>query len=299
MGRILVSQFRISSTTSDQLRHCLLLAFVFSAILLVGCSGGMQTASPTSPGASIPPTPPTPPTPPPSPTWTPALNTSWQWQLTTPVDFTIPAQMYDIDLFDNDASVVQQLHSLGRKAICYVDVGTWENWRPDAGQFPTLVKGSANGWPGELWLDIRRLDLLGPIITARFQMCKNKGFDGIEPDNVDGYSNSTGFPLTYSDQIAFNKFLAATAHNLGLSVALKNDLEQVQDLLPHFDFALDEQCFEFNECGLLGPFINAGKAVFEVEYNLNSASFCSQANALDFNSLKKNLALDAARTACR
>jgi hypothetical protein len=207
--------------------------------------------------------------------------------------------MYDIDLFDNNASVVAQLHSMGRKVVCYVDVGTWENWRPDASQFPNVVKGGSNGWPGELWLDIRRLDILGPLMTARLQMCKNKGFDGVEPDNVDGYTNSTGLPLTYADQIAYNTYIAQAAHKLGLAVALKNDLDQAQDLLPHFDFALNEQCFEFSECAKLVPFTAAGKAVFEVEYNLGTSSFCTEANALDFNSLKKNLALDAFRVACR
>src|SRR6266576_2472902 len=99
--------------------------------------------------------------------WQPALNTIWQWQLTTPVDQTVNAQMYDIDMFDNDVSVVASLHAQGRKVICYISAGTFENWRPDAASFPAVVKGNAvSGWPGETWLDIRRLDILGPIMTA-------------------------------------------------------------------------------------------------------------------------------------
>src|SRR6266550_197751 len=129
--------------------------------------------------------------------WQPALNTSWQWQLTTPVDQTVNAQMYDIDMFDNDVSVVASLHAQGRKVICYISAGTFENWRPDAASFPAVVKGNAvSGWPGENWLDIRRLDILGPIMTARLDLCQTKGFDGVEPDNIDGYANGTGFPLT-------------------------------------------------------------------------------------------------------
>ena len=207
--------------------------------------------------------------------------------------------MYDIDGFDNAANVVSQLHAAGRKAVCYIDVGTWENWRSDAQSFPAVVKGASNGWPGERWLDIRRIDILGPIMTTRFQMCKNKGFDGIEPDNIDGYTNSTGFPLTYMDQINYNTFIANTAHQLGLAVALKNDVDQVQDLLASFDFMIDEQCFQYNECSLLMPFIDAGKPVFEVEYKLNTGRFCSEANALNFNAMKKRLSLNAYRVACR
>ncbi len=130
-------------------------------------------------------------------------------------------------------------------------------------------------------------------------LCKQKGFDGIEPDNVDGYTNQTGFPLSYQDQIAFNTWIAAQAHARGLSVGLKNDTDQTADLVGRFDWALDEQCFEYGECSALQPFISAGKAVFEVEYNLSTSQFCPQANALGFNSLKKNLNLDAVREACR
>src|SRR5690348_7090158 len=78
--------------------------------------------------------------------WMPPLQTSWQWQLTTPVNLSVNASMYDIDMFDNSASVVASLHAAGRKAVCYIDVGTWENWRPDASQFPSIVKGRSNGW---------------------------------------------------------------------------------------------------------------------------------------------------------
>jgi hypothetical protein len=135
--------------------------------------------------------------------WHPPLNTSWQWQLSTPVDEKVNVQMYDIDMFDNDASVVASLHKKGRNVVCYIDVGTWENWRPDAKKFPKSVLGEpVSGWPGERWLDIRRIDILGPIMRARMDLCQAKGFDGMEPDNVDGYTNDSGFPLTYDDQIS-------------------------------------------------------------------------------------------------
>jgi hypothetical protein len=231
--------------------------------------------------------------------WHPPLKTSWQWQLTTPVDEKVKAQMYDIDMFDNDASVVGSLHNKGRKVVCYIDVGTWERWRPDAKKFPKSVLGKPNGWPGERWLDIRRIDILGPIMKARMDLRQAKGFDGMEPDNVDGYANDTGFPLTYEDQIRYNSFVAKAAHTRGISVALKNDLDQITDLLPSFDWALDEQCFQYSECGKLLPFIKAGKAVFEVEYFMRPSKFCPEANSLDFNSMKKHLALGVYRVPCR
>jgi hypothetical protein len=121
----------------------------------------------------------------------------------------------------------------------------------------------------------------------------------MEPDNVDGFANDSGFPLTYNDQIAYNTFVAREAHARGLSVGLKNDLGQISDLLPDFDWALDEQCFQYTECHKLVPFINAGKAVFEVEYSLATSEFCPEANSLDFNSMKKHLNLGVYRVPCR
>jgi hypothetical protein len=207
--------------------------------------------------------------------------------------------MYDIGLFDNDAATVSALHAEGRKVVCYVNVGGWEDWRTDASQFPDEVIGAnLDDWAGERWLDIRRIDLLAPIMEARMDSCQANGFDGIEPDNIDGFLNDTGFPLTYGDQLEYNIWLAEAAHARGLSIGLKNDMDQIPDLLTHFDWALNEECFEFEECETLLPFIEAGKAVFNVEYGLETGEFCADAKRLRFNSLKKNLDLDAWREPC-
>lgn len=232
--------------------------------------------------------------------WQPKIQASWQWQLSgLPVDQSVKADIYDIDLFANDASVVAALHAKGSKVICYMSAGSWEDWRPDAGLFPAALQGKAlDGWPGEKWLDIRNLAILQPLLEARLDLCKAKGFDGVELDNVDGYANDTGFPLTYQDQLRFNIALAEAAHARGLSVGLKNDLDQIGDLLPYFDWALNEQCFEYEECDALMPFIHAGKAVFNVEYNLDTSQFCPQARALRFSSMKKHMNLDVYREPC-
>lgn len=289
-------------------------AFLWSTVVLLICGGlvacaeaGANLAANTPTVPSPPTTPPTTATPPSSPSgstprpWSPPLVTSWQWQLSAPPTASqlLSVHMYDVDGFGAPASLVTAMHAQNTQAVCYIDAGTSENWRPDTGSFPASVLGANNGWPGEQWLDIRQLSILGPIMTARFQMCKDKGFDAVEPDNIDGYSNNTGFPLTAQEQLTYNQWIAQTVHSLGLSVALKNDVDQVGDLLSYFDFVIDEQCFEFSECDQLLPFINANKAVFEVEYNLDPSQFCPQAKAMNFNSLKKDLALDATRTACR
>ena len=234
--------------------------------------------------------------------WQPAPGTSWQWQLSGEIDTAFDVQMYDIDLFDTPQNVIDQLHTDGRIVICYFSAGSWEEWRSDAGQFPAPVIGEPlDGWEGEYWLDIRQLDVLGPLMGARLDAAVQKNCDGVEPDNINAYEdgNDTGFPITYQDQIVYNIWLAEQAHARGLSIGLKNDLEQIDDLLPYFDWMLNESCFYYDECDYLIPFVNAGKAVFGVEYELSPADFCPQANAMNFDWLKKNWDLDAWREACR
>ncbi len=232
--------------------------------------------------------------------WQPTPGTSWQWQLSGAINTSFNVQMYDVDLVETTQSVIDELHALGRKVICYFSPGSWENYRPDAGDFPESVKGNVmDGWPDERWLDIRQLDVLSPIMERRLDLAVQKHCDGVEPDNIEGYTNDTGFPLTYLDQLTYNTWLAKAAHSRNLSIGLKNDLGQIGDLLPFFDWALNEQCFQYDECDPLASFITANKAVFGVEYSGNTTTFCPQANAYNFDWLKKNLSLNAWRVACR
>ncbi|CAC5388919.1 unnamed protein product [Mytilus coruscus] len=153
----------------------------------------------------------------------------------------------------------------GKKVICYFSAGSYENWRSDHSAFPSDVIGhKLDGW-NEKWLDIRD-GRVKSIMSARLKKAQDKGCDGVEPDNVDGYTNDNGFHLTAHDQLTYNKWLATEAHNHGLSVGLKNDVDQIQELESHFDWALNEECVHYNECKKYQPFIDAHKAVFHVEY---------------------------------
>lgn len=233
------------------------------------------------------------------PRWAPSPGSTWQWQLSGPLDLSVSAQVYDVDLFGTSAEEVRGLHALGRHVICYLNAGSYEPNRPDSGKYPAVLLGRPlDGWPDERWLDISRLDLLEPLIAARMDLCAAKGFDGVEPDNVDGFSNDTGFPLTAAEQVLFNTRVAELAHRRGLAVGLKNDLDQVSDLQPAFDFAVNEQCVQYDECASLSSFIRAGKAVFHVEYELSPARFCPVTGPLGFSSMKKELGLNAARWPC-
>lgn len=239
------------------------------------------------------------------PVWCPSPGASWQWQLSGAIDTSVDVSMYDIDLFDVDAGQISSLRSDARIVICYFSAGSHEDWRPDAADFPESAIGNPlDGWPGERWLDIRD-DAVRTALAARLDLAVDKGCDGVEPDNVDGYTNNSGFSLNASDQLDFNQWLAEQAHLRGLSIGLKNDLDQVQELLPYFDWALDEECMAYDECDLLMPFIDAGKAVFHVEYVDDPGQgpaladqICPDALDRSFSTLVKGWDLDAWRIAC-
>jgi len=233
--------------------------------------------------------------------WRPAPGLTWQWQLDEEVDTSVEAEVYDIDLYAPQ-EVIDELHARGVRVICYISVGSWENWRPDADQFPEEVLGrDYEGWPGERWLDIRRLDLLAPIMRARLDLCAAKGFDGVEPDNIEIYDNRTGFPLTYADQLAYARWLADEAHARGLAIGLKNAPDMVADLLEFFDFAITEDAFYYRWIEELLPFIEAGKAVFAAEYTDTGVDFkaaCAWGRAHNVSFILKNRILTAFRVTC-
>lgn len=58
-------------------------------------------------------------------------------------------------------------------------------------------------------------------MSARLDLAVQKHCDGVEPDNVDGYSNDTAFNLTAANQLVYNGWLAEAAHARSLSVSLK------------------------------------------------------------------------------
>ncbi|HEV7482527.1 MAG TPA: endo alpha-1,4 polygalactosaminidase [Solirubrobacterales bacterium] len=227
--------------------------------------------------------------------WHPAPTTAaWQWQLQGKIDTGVDAPVYDVDGFETPKATVRALHRLGRKAICYLDVGSWESYRPDAGQFPKSVIGAVyEGFPEESWLDIRRFRSFAPILERRIAMCARKGFDAVEPDNIAGWENKTGFAISAADQLRFNRWIARQVHARGMAVALKNDGRQAGQLLDNFDFAIVEECFQYDECGLYRPFIGAGKAVYEAEYELEPDQFCDAATAIGFSAIRKSYDLFA------
>lgn len=210
----------------------------------------------------------------------PTLPVTWQWQLSGEVNISYDVDIYDIDLFDSSEALIRQLKRTGKIVICYFSAGSFEEWRPDADQFTEDDLGSPLGdWPGERWLNIRTENVYS-IMKVRLDLAMRKGCDGVEPDNMDGFTNDNGISLTATDQLAFNRFIANEAHLRNLSVGLKNDLLQIEEFVEYFDFAVNERCFEFSECYYLDPFIESGKPVLNVEYKQEYVDNSRQRDAI-------------------
>ncbi len=226
----------------------------------------------------------------------------WQIQFTGELDFSVDADVFDLDLFDTREADIIKLTSQGKEVICYLNAGVWENWRPDKNTFSDEVLGAQNhDWKGERWLDIRRVETLEPVLEKRIELCQQKGFTAVEFDNVDGYQNDTGFSLTYDDQLHFNKWLAEKAHQYNLKAGLKNDTEQSADLEPFFDFLIVEDCFTQEWCSQVAPFLNAGKDVYAIEYNQNKNEkvlHCKLAQNLGIHLIFKDKDLSSFRQTC-
>ena len=240
--------------------------------------------------------------------WSPTASTSWQIELAHPLtNITFNASVYDIDLFENNASTISTLHDQGRKVICYFSAGSYEKWRPDAGTFSnkTDLGNPLDGWAGEWWLQTNSTNVR-KIMLSRLDMAVAKGCDGVDPDNVDGYANDNGVGLTQADAVNYVNFIADAAHARNLSVGLKNAGEIIPQVLGRMQWAVNEQCIQYEECDKWHPFVEVGKPVFNIEYpdgapNVAAQkvdSICSNSDAKGFETLLKEMDLNDWAKAC-
>lgn len=210
-----------------------------------------------------------------APRWSPKVGATFHIQYTGKVDLTHPVDVYNLDWEQTTAEEVRFLAGRGVPAVCYVNAGAYEDFRPDRAKFPAAVLGTElAGWPGERWLDIRQLEVLLPIMAARMDVCQSKGFVAIDPDNTDGWIQQSGFPLSAQDQLTYHRALADAAHQRGLAIGLKNDVEQLDKLAAVVDFAVNEECIAYRECHRYAGFLAGGKAVFNIEYQGKPEKVC-------------------------
>ena len=212
-------------------------------------------------------------------------------------------KLLNIDGFDATAAKVAELKQKGIYTVCYINAGSYQPGQPDSSQYPSYLKIQADpDWAGEYFLDVTDVfkpnSVLAALLKARFKMCKDKGFDALEPDNLQNDENVSGGKITKQQQIDFNGWVADTAHQYGLAVFQKNGPDNVllkdrtgKMMVEKFDGILNEQCQEYNECAALAEYPKRGKLALNVEYNAGITLDCALSNLLQINSIKKDLGL--------
>ena len=260
-----------------------LVIYTFLSALLLSSCGGVNSQLAAADSATY---------------WTPKSSDVLQIQYSDyPPDLTVEADIFALDLFETPQEIIDELHVNGKKVICYVNTGAWEDYRPDADEFPAEVIGKDyEGWPGEKWLDISRYDLFADTMQKRFDLAVQKGCDGIDADNMHNYQNDTGFDITAADQLTYNIWLSKQAHQRSLSIGLKNDADQAEEMVEYYDWSLVEECHIYDWCDMLAPFAQSAKPVFQVEYteeDTSRISFCPAARLNGFSGLLKHRDLDA------
>lgn len=239
----------------------------------------------------------------------PQIGDSFEWRLDSISLSEVnqySCKIIDIDAFTASKELVAAFHAKGIKVIAYISVGTLETYRPDSNLLPSEVVGNIYpDWPDERFLDLRQIEKLKPFITSRFDMIKAKGFDGIEPDNIDIYGEQTDFNLSLNDSKFFCEWIIEEAHNRGLSIGQKNTEELVPLLYKKFDWALTENAFHQNTQNYYSSYISAGKPVFSAEYTdymdiLHFNTFvCNKAKQLKYFTFLKHLDLNQWTYECK
>ncbi|HSP97086.1 MAG TPA: endo alpha-1,4 polygalactosaminidase [Candidatus Dormibacteraeota bacterium] len=225
------------------------------------------------------------------------------------IDLYVDSNLTGEGVFVVNTAAVDAIHARGRRAICYLSAGDVETFRPDYQAFVDfdaqcghclIGNPFSRTFPDEFWANVNndqgQQDFLLQIVGQRVQACAAAGFDGVELDVVDAYAQGatvTGWDISAAIQLEYNQRLANLVHGYGLTVALKNDLGQLAELLPYFDYAINEQCFQYDECfdnpaPGYAAWVAAGKAVFQVEYRRSPRRFCAAANAANFNAIRKS-----------
>lgn len=160
--------------------------------------------------------------------------------------------------------------------LCYVNgfqtqPGDSEAWLSDHPDLVLHVDGAPledPDWPDELLLDTstaEKREAIAKILGEQVDTCAEKGFDAVEPDNLDSYTRSHGL-LTEADNLALASLLVERAHAAGMAIAQKNTVELGdRGKAAGFDLAVAEDCAVYDECGDYTAVY--GRQVIEIVYD--------------------------------
>jgi hypothetical protein len=185
----------------------------------------------------------------------------------------------------------------GKYNVCYIngfqaqesERQWWNRNHPD------LLLRDASGrvvvdvnW-NEALLDIRTAAKRSALVGIEGQWidaCAAKGFKAIDPDNLDSYTRSRGL-LTAAQAVAFAKLLINRAHQKSLAISQKNSAELVGRA--PFDFAVTEQCQQYNECGVFKAYY--GGKILDIEYTDSAYNAACASSARTWPVIRRDLNL--------
>lgn len=153
---------------------------------------------------------------------------------------------------DRDAEPARGLYN-----ICYVNAfqaqpDERDDWPADLLLRDKKGKVVVDGDWDEALLDIgtpAKRQRIAARINEWIDGCADKGYDAVEPDNFDSYTRSRHL-LSANDAASFIRLLSIHAHARGLAIAQKNTVELAgQRARTGLDFAVAEECGEYDECG--------------------------------------------------
>ena len=166
----------------------------------------------------------------------------------------------------------------GAYSICYLNGFQTQPQEMDfwLDEHPDLLLRDESGepfidpdWPDEVMFDTTAAgnrEALADVIGEWIDGCAEDGFQAVEFDNLDTFTRSDG-AITMDDNLALATLLVARAHDSGLAAAQKNSGEigaRGRDEVG-FDFAVVEECHEFDECGVFAEVW--GDGFIDIEYS--------------------------------
>lgn len=230
----------------------------------------------------------------------PAVDVSWQVQLSGAFDASIDVALYYVDSDELTSAERQALTNAGRHLACYLSAGSYEPWRGDAAAFPAEVLGNTLAdYPNERWLDVRS-SAVTSLMSARLDRFVAEGCVSVVVSNVTTSSEESGFSVTTTDQNEYLTWLSTEIRSRKMLAGLATADDRLSLIEPYFDWTYAQGCWIENQCSDYAPFVTAGKAVLAVEIGdaTTAPTLCQGVAGSGINLLIKPRDLGAGRVAC-
>jgi len=206
--------------------------------------------------------------------YTPQKGDTWDFQLVPSIQLHDLSDVYIIDLYNTSQEDIIKIHQQKKHVLCYISAGKYEASRKDSVDFNSSIDYDSINKE----LNISSSNVIN-IMKKRMNDAAQRGCDGVVLDDL----NQT---IGKSDSYA--QVLASRAHDLNLSVALKDDKAAINALVNDFDIYIASRCDEKNECSALSKFSDITKPVINIEsalryfddFNMTKLCNSSYANAI-------------------